>query len=381
MSATEVRDTADVYRRLQRHLDRMPIGFPATASGVELDVLRHFFSPEEAELALQLSILPEPPERIRRRARRAGLDPEDVGGMLERLAERGAILRTIVEGQPRYSKLMLAIGMFELQVDRVTPMLAADIFRYMEEGFGEAFHTTGTSQMRTIPIREEVIPERGVGTYDQVRELVQAAEGPFAVMHCVCRQSMDLLDRPCRQTDVRETCLVLDGIARHSIAAGTGREVTREGMLELVERADREGMVLQPQNTQAPGFICCCCGCCCGVLASARRLPRPADYFDTNYFAEVDRDLCIDCGACMDRCQMDAIADAGGETMVDLDRCIGCGLCVSACEYDGVTLRRRPEPKTPPRDQGGLYRKIVVERYGVLGTAALVGRSLLGMKV
>jgi len=373
--------TEDVYRRLQRHLDRMPIGFPATASGVELDVLRHFFSPEEAELALQLSILPESPERLRKRARRAGLKPEDVPAMLERMADRGAILRTRIGGQPRYSKLMLAIGMFEFQVDRVTPSLAADVFRYMDEGFRDAFHTTQTSQMRTIPIREEIIPERGVGTYDQVRELVRSAEGPFAVLHCVCRQSMDLLGQPCRQTDIRETCLTLDGIARSSIATGIGREVTREEMLALVERADREGMVLQPQNTQAPGFICCCCGCCCGVLSSAKKLPRPAEYFDTNYFAEVDRDLCIDCGACIGRCQMGAIDDASGETMVDRERCIGCGLCVSACAYDGVTLRPRPERKTPPRDQGALYRKIMVERYGVLGTAGMVARNLLGLKV
>jgi hypothetical protein len=44
---------ADVYRRLQQHLDRMPVGFPATRSGVEIRILRQLFSPEAAEIALE----------------------------------------------------------------------------------------------------------------------------------------------------------------------------------------------------------------------------------------------------------------------------------------------------------------------------------------
>ena len=97
--------------------------------------------------------------------------------------------------------------------------------------------------------------------------------------------------------------LLLGDAARTMIGNGIGRELTRDDLLELVERADREGMVLQPQNTQEPHFICCCCGCCCGVLSSAKKLPRPADYFDTNYYAEVDRGLCIECGACLEIAQ------------------------------------------------------------------------------
>ena len=41
----------DLYRQLARHLDRLPGGFPATESGVELRILRRLFSPQDAELA------------------------------------------------------------------------------------------------------------------------------------------------------------------------------------------------------------------------------------------------------------------------------------------------------------------------------------------
>ena len=57
----------DVYRRLQERLDDLPVGYPATASGVELRILKRLFTPEEAEVALALSAAPETAEAIARR--------------------------------------------------------------------------------------------------------------------------------------------------------------------------------------------------------------------------------------------------------------------------------------------------------------------------
>ena len=42
----------ELYRELQRHLDRMPVAYPATESGVEIRILKQLFTPEEARLAL-----------------------------------------------------------------------------------------------------------------------------------------------------------------------------------------------------------------------------------------------------------------------------------------------------------------------------------------
>ena len=140
-------------------------------------------------------------------------------------------------------------------------------------------------------------------------------------------------------------------------------------------------MVLQPQNTRDPHFICCCCGCCCGVLATAKKLPRPAEYFDTNYLAEVDGDLCAECGTCGDRCQMEAITYVDGVASVDPLLCIGCGLCVTSCATEAIRLREKPETRTPPRSQNALYGKIMLERFGVLGTAKIAGKKILGMKI
>jgi len=48
----------DIYRQLQRSLDEMPVGFPASSSGVEIRILKRLFTPEEAGLAVALSALP-----------------------------------------------------------------------------------------------------------------------------------------------------------------------------------------------------------------------------------------------------------------------------------------------------------------------------------
>ena len=44
-----------IYRNLQKHLDNTPVGFPEAKSGRDLRFLKHFFTPEEAEIAVQLS--------------------------------------------------------------------------------------------------------------------------------------------------------------------------------------------------------------------------------------------------------------------------------------------------------------------------------------
>ena len=43
-----------IYRKLQQHLDKMPVGYPATESGIEIKILEHLFNPDQAEIALNL---------------------------------------------------------------------------------------------------------------------------------------------------------------------------------------------------------------------------------------------------------------------------------------------------------------------------------------
>ena len=373
-------DDSAVYRRLQRHLDEMPVGFPETASGVEIRILQRLFTPEEAEAALGLSAVPQPLDAILRRL--AGRTRAELEPLLEGMAEKGVIFGSGGRRGPRrYSKAPLAIGIYEMQVDRLTRELQQDFEQYSREAFSRAFLTGRTTQMRTVPVDARFVPERSVSRYDDARALLGDSPGPWATIHCVCRQGKDLLGQPCRQTQDRRVCLAIGAVAKRVVANGAGEALSREQVLALVERAERDGMVLQPSNTREPAFICFCCGCCCGVLAMAKQMPRPADYLSSNYRAAVDASLCAECGSCLERCPMDALHTREGGAHVDDGRCIGCGLCVGSCTTGALRLEAKPGAAAPPRDLRSLYARITVERFGVLGTARRAARALLGRRV
>jgi electron transport complex protein RnfB len=372
----------DVYRRLREHLDALPIPYPETPSGVEIRILERLFTPEEAEVALALSAVPETVEKIGRRL--PGHSSEELERTLDRMVGKGAIFGgpgLAPGGKKRYSRAPLAIGMYEAQVDRLTKEMQEDFDQYVREGFASSLLRPKTKQMRTIPVNARFVPDREVGRYDDARRLIEEGRGPWAARNCVCRQGKDALGEPCRQTTSRRVCLMIGPAARSSVASGDAQAMSREETLSLLDQAEREGMVLQPSNARDPVFICFCCGCCCGMLQAAKQFPKPAEYLQSNYRAVVDPELCTECLTCRSRCPMEALDAADGSTAVNLDRCIGCGLCVPTCPSEALRLQPRASETVPPRSLASLYGRIAVERFGLLGTAKRLGKALLGRPI
>src|SRR4030066_2121302 len=105
---------SDIYKKVAKHLDDMPGGFPSTESGVELRILRRLFTPGEAELALSLTLLPEEPAHV---ARRIHLPEEETARRLEEMAKKGLIYRIQPKDAPtRYMALQYVIGIWEFHV-------------------------------------------------------------------------------------------------------------------------------------------------------------------------------------------------------------------------------------------------------------------------
>jgi len=371
-----------LYRQLQQHLDRMPVGFPATESGVEIRILRQLFTPEEAALVLDASAIPEPAATIHRRVKPA-MPLAEVTSTMDQMAAKGIILRMQAPGGPRYAKMAFAVGFYERQLKSLTPELQHDCLEYIQGAFGQAaFQNKKTTQLRTVPVNKTIPVERNVATYENIRSYVESHGGPFAAMDCICRHGKELLGGKCQQTTVKANCLTLGMAAREMVRAGQANSVTKEEMVQVLDAADKEGLVLQPENTKHPLFVCCCCGCCCLVLTTAKRFPQPAEYFSASFQAALNADLCDACAVCQLRCQMDALVEGAGDgkPRVDLGRCIGCGLCVTTCPSGALSLVENSRRKVPPDDTKALYLQLLQDRYGPWGMAKLAGRKLLGMK-
>jgi len=372
----------DIYRQLQRHLDQMPVPFPETESGVEISLLKRLFDETEANIALKLSAVPETIDRIFGRFKEGEITKEMLQAKLDGLFDKGAIMAVPNEKKGRlYQKAPLAIGIFEFQVDRITKELAEDFFKYEDEGFAEALLGVKTKQMRTIPVNVDIKPEFLIGAYDNARTLIENSPGPFAVMNCICRQARQKMGEHCKQTDIMETCFTLGDSATFMMEKGVARELSKDEMNDLITRAEREGMVLQPANAKSPEFICCCCGCCCGVLTAAKKFPQPAEFLHSNFYAQIDPEKCAACGECMEICQMEALVSVNNHTEVLLSQCIGCGNCLNVCTSEAISLMKKEKETIPPKDRDEMFRKMIMERYGVFGALKFMGKAALGKKI
>jgi ferredoxin len=333
--------TEKIYEKLAKHLDNLPGGFPPTKSGVELRILRRLFTPEEAKLALKLTVLPEEADAI---APRADLSPEETARRLEGMARKGLIYRIESEGQPpRYMAIQYVIGIWEFHVNDLDAGLIRDMDEYMPTLLN--FETWKKApQLRTIPVEQSIPVQLEVMPYEKAEELVKA-QTKIAVAPCICRRERNMVGEGCDKP--LETCLILGRGADYYIRNGLGRLIDQKEALEILREADRAGLVLQPGNSQQAVNICCCCGCCCGVLRTIKRHPRPASIVSSAFVAAADASTCEGCGTCLERCQMEALELVDNKVVHNIDRCIGCGLCVSTCPSGSLVLVRRPESEQP----------------------------------
>jgi electron transport complex protein RnfB len=374
-------DTADrIYRDLQQHLDRQAIGYPATKSGAEMRILKRLFSPEEAQLALHLTYKPSPLDRIWELAEGSGMPRDRVEGMLDDMARNGAIGHAERDGTRYFWTMPFIVGMFEYQLKRLTPEFLGDVEEYMsDKAFGLAFLSTERPQMRTIPVKQSIVVEHHVATYDHIVDIINGADGPFAILECICRKWAAMAGNPCKKTSRQETCMPIGEMAKHAIKNGVGRAISREEALEIARINEAEGLVFQPSNTQKADFICSCCGCCCGMLRMQKMLPKPVGFWAANYHAAANAEACTGCGACVGRCQVDAVTiDDGGHTaLVNLDRCIGCGNCIVTCPSGAMSLIRKKEETVPPPDTEALYDEIMAHKKGTIGRLMLAAKLML----
>lgn len=329
----------DIYGKLAIHLDNLPGGFPKSESRVELRILKRLFSPEEAELALHLTLIPEPARVV---ARRAKITSKEAADRLEDMSRKGLIFRLSVRGKaPEYMAAQFVIGIWEYHVNDLDPGLIRDMKEYEPTLFNHELWKKAP-QLRTVPVQRSISPRLEIMSYENAEELVWNKK-EAVVAPCICRRERKIMGEGCEKPE--ESCLVFGMGADYYLHNGFGRAIDRQEVLDILKRADRAGLVLQPGNSKKIVNICCCCGCCCGILRNIKLYPRPADLVSSAFLVEAETESCTGCGICVKRCQTDALRLEGEKVVTDTGRCIGCGLCVSTCPTKSLKLIRKPEPQ------------------------------------
>jgi len=331
----------EVYERLRAFLDGFPLGYPATASGVEIKILKRLFSPREAELAVLLSPLPEEAEKI---AARAGRDPHELEEMLENMSRKGLVFRTRHEGTARYNTAPFMIGLYEYSVELMDEELASLYREYYETAYMEEMAASGVPGFRVFPIGESVDADLVLYPFLDLVKEIEAAR-VISVAECICRKEAQLTGEGCDHP--RETCLSFGAAAEYYIENGIGREITPEQAVEILKRADESGLVHAGVNTKHLSNICNCCPCCCASMKGMVRRGLDKHLFMNALFeAVVDEDSCTACGDCTERCPVGAVS-IEDSAVVDRGRCLGCGLCSGVCPAGAISTRLRGDREEP----------------------------------
>jgi NAD-dependent dihydropyrimidine dehydrogenase PreA subunit len=335
--------TNEPYEQLADALDRLPNGFPRTPSGVEIELLKRIFSPEEAQLAGQLSHKMEPIEEI---AERVGRPKGEVRTELMQMVRRGLIWFDRADGTARFRLAPFVVGIYEAQLHNLDADLAQLVEQYMADGGAEGIMRPQPALHRVIPVQQAIKSDQ-VLPYDDVRALLMEAK-TFRVRDCICRVQQDLVAQRCDAS--LANCLSFSTSER----APRPGDITREEALAILDQTEEEGLVHTISNTiEGIGYICNCCSCCCGILRGISDYGITTSVAYANYFAVIDPDECTACGICIDRCQVGAISERqDGIAVVDQEHCIGCGLCVTGCPDEVPLLQRKAEAEIihPPVD-------------------------------
>ncbi len=332
----------EVFDRLAAALDRLPNGFPRTASGVEIRILKKIFSPEEASLASELTGTPEPVEAI---AGRCGAPTNEITKRLFQLARRGIVWMDKRDGKVVFRLAPFVVGIYEAQSELLDHELAHLVEDYFANGGAEVIMKLQPALHRVVPAQGAVKSE-WVLPYDDVRTILLEAK-TFSVQDCICRVQKGLIGETCEYPV--KMCLSFSGQAR----APRPGDISQAEALEILERSEQVGLVHTVSNVmEGVGYVCNCCGCCCGILRGITDWGIQDSVAYANYYAVIEPEFCAACGNCIERCQVGAISAGESASVVDRERCIGCGLCVTGCPNDVARLERKPEAELvhPPAD-------------------------------
>jgi ferredoxin len=361
------------YRKLTERLNRFPQGAPP--SELLYQILGVLFSPEEAEL---VALLPIKPFNVKAAAEVWKKSEAEARKVLDRLASRGTVLDTEVQGEQAYVMPPPMAGFFEFSMMRIgnqydQKLLAELFYQYLnvEEDFVKALFTGGETQVGRVYVNEPALGDNALHVldYERASEVVETASH-IGIGACYCRHKMQHLGKNCAAP--MDICMTFNNTAHSLIKHGIARQVDSSEGRDLLNQAIENNLVQFGENVREQvSFICNCCGCCCEAMLAAKRFAALNPIATTNFLPEVNSAECSGCGKCAELCPVEAMGmvSAGDpqkpkrkKARVSEELCLGCGVCVRGCKTKALHLRQRAQRVITPVNTAHRTVLMAIER-------------------
>ena len=197
---------------------------------------------------------------------------------------------------------------------------------------------------RIIPVEEEInVSVEKILPFEEVKRMIDKHD-VIGLGFCYCRHGKDLIGDPCKLNASRENCMYLGKIGKFLIQHNFAKQITKEEARKILKESEKSGLVhktfhdrLNPELDEI--IICSCCKCCCGIFGLYYRGVVPLHSL-TSYQSKVNKDECVGCGTCIEKCPTEAIGLIDAIAVVNKDKCIGCGLCAFNCPEKAMSLER-----------------------------------------
>ena len=345
-----------IYEKLAGALNARNTSLPSIICSEFFDFISFLYTPEYAAIyvamPLGLSSINEIAGNL------PAADLQKLAKNLKIMEDKGLVHIEDRDGVKLYEALPLIPGTVEFHmmrgiVDEYHKKMVALLKTY-ERAIGKMYKSGNPPQIdksapaRTVPIDKNIDPRTTIVPYKELKELIMHTEF-ISAGTCVCRHEGALMDKPC--TKPVNNCMLLGESARFSVDKRFARRLTQEEAIQIIDQAEAAGLVHTYAYTTGDYFkpLCNCCHDHCGIMRSARKSPSPGTLVIARYLVEINNDECTSCGACVSRCQMEALKMVDGSLTRDEKRCIGCGLCMWACPTEALTLKPLPASKIPLR--------------------------------
>ncbi len=317
-------------------------------------LLEDLMTPEQAQM---VAVLPGTAEEV---AQTTGIDESLVKEELEKLFFTGVVI-------PKGDFNDRQFYRFPRSVEQFFEATQANSKRDIEKDteFYTLWHEFSTHEWYPdmaktyveLPVRQRIVPSHkalegleGVLPCEDYRELMKARE-TIAAVPCACRYQTAAVGKACEHTHEEKDwhCLQFNRAAEYVIARGSGKQLSIEEALELVDGIAEDGLLHMWPNFDVMKGVntsCNCCRDCCMMYVPLDMIDESIAnvWVKSRYEAFIDQDECDGCQDCVDRCQFDAIEMVKPEAaakkdrskklkaIVDPDNCWGCGACVPGCK-------------------------------------------------